>query len=83
MRVTVVMCVCVCVCVRLSVGLSVCSSVTTLSATYVVHMYKMKCRRVLCGGLYHVDFAENALFKSYGVIYLPPLPSTLSDEVIQ
>ena len=28
-----------------------------------------------------MDFAENALFKSYGVICLPPLPSMLSDEV--
>ena len=26
-------------------------------------------------------FAENALFKSYGVIYLPWLPSTLPDEL--
>ena len=27
-----------------------------------------------------MGFAKNALFKSYGVIYLPKLPSTLSDK---
>ena len=31
--------------------------------------------------LQRVAFAENALFKSYGVIYLPWLPSTLPDEL--
>ena len=31
--------------------------------------------------LQRVDFVENALFKSYGVICLPPLPSTLPNEL--
>ena len=33
--------------------------------------------------LQRVAFAENALFKSYGVIYLPWLPSTLPDADIR
>ena len=32
--------------------------------------------------LQRVDFAKNASFKSYGVICLPPLPSTLPEEVL-
>ena len=30
--------------------------------------------------MYCVDFAENALFSSFGIICLQPLPSMLSDE---
>ena len=32
--------------------------------------------------MYCVDFAENALFSSLGVICLQPLPSMLSDETL-
>ena len=28
-----------------------------------------------------MDLAENALFKSYGAIYLPSLPSTIPDKL--
>ena len=77
-RVTVVsfsVCVCVCVCV--------CLSVTMLTATYLVYKTKMRYHRVLYDitDLQHVDFAKNASFKSYGVICLPPLPSTLSGKL--
>ena len=70
-RVTaVVLCVCVCVCV--CVCLSVCLSVTKLAATYLVceskvrrhkDPYGVRSKRMIC-----VDFAENALFASFGVI---------------
>ena len=70
-------CVCVCVCV--------CVSVTALIATYLICKAKMRYHtcRVLYGVLQicNVDFAKNASFKRYGVICLPLLPSTLSEEL--
>ena len=65
----------VCVCVYLSV--------TALTATYIILKSKVRYQRGLHGVLHlqRVAFAENALFKSYGVIYLPWLPSTLPDEL--
>ena len=36
---------------------------------------------VLYGDLQCVAFAKNTSFKSYGIICLPLLPSTLSDEL--
>ena len=70
--------VCVCVC------LSVCLSVTALTATNFVCKAKVRYHRVLHDVLQIcklVDFAKNASFKSYGVICLPPLPSTLPEEL--
>ena len=72
-RVTVVS-LCVCVCVYLSV--------TALTATYLI----CKAKVVSQGSLWRftdlrrVDFAKNASFNSYGVICLPPLPSTLQSS---
>ena len=70
------LCVCVCVCVYLSVN----------HANCYIHHFKVQ-GEVSQGSswcfkhLQRVAFAENALFKSYGVIYLPWLPSTLPDEL--
>ena len=69
----------------LSCLLCVCLSVTALTATYAIFKSNVRYHRVLHGVLnilQHVAFAENALFKSYGVVYLPRLPSTLPDELL-
>ena len=78
-RVTVVvLSVCVCVCV------SVCLSVTTKSAAYLfIHrnqgvmgfftVFSRFCR---------VGFAENASFKSYGVIFWSLPPSSLPNDIL-
>ena len=68
------------VCVSVSVCLSVCLSVTMPAATYLVCKSKVRCYKVPYGvsnlkPMYCVDFAENALFPSFGVICLQPLPS--------
>ena len=63
---------------------SVCLSVTTKSATYLVFTFAKK---VLKGSLwcfqrfYRLAFPENTLFKSYGVICRSPLPSSLPGEL--
>ena len=67
-------------CSRITVlSLSVCLSFTVLTATYSIFKFKVwGCFKYLqC-----VAFTENALFKNYGVIYLPPLPSMLPDELL-
>ena len=48
-------------------------SVTTLAATYLICVSKVRHRRVpyRFKDLYCVDFAENILFGIYGMIYLP------------
>ena len=67
--------------VVLSVCASVCLSVTTKSATYLVYTSKTRCHRILYGRFCRVAFAENALFKSYGVIYWSLPPSLLPNDV--
>ena len=59
-------------------------SVTALTATYLVCKTKVRYHRVVYGVLQicNVDFTKNVLFKSYSVIYLPPLPSTLAEEFL-
>ena len=61
----VILCVCVCVCV----------SVTTLAATYLVYMSKVRRYTISCRlfikDLYCVDFAKNVSFGRYGVICQP------------
>ena len=56
-----------CVCV------TVCLSVTTLAATYLISTSQMKIHTLLWHfqDFIRVAFAENALFKSCGVIFLP------------
>ena len=59
-RITVIV-LCVCMCV----------SVTTLTATYLVYESKMrfyKVRLYYSKRMYCVDFAESALFSSFGII---------------
>ena len=56
------------------VCVSVCPSVTTLAATYLVYTSKVRYYTVSCRLLkilYCVDFAENISFGRYGVICLP------------
>ena len=69
--------VCLCVCV--------CLSVTVLTATNFVCKAKVRYHTVLhdvlATDLQRVDFAKNTSFKSYGIICLPPLPSTLPEEL--
>ena len=65
-------------------SLSVCLSVSTLTATQLIFESKVRYHSVLHGVLkdfHRVDFADNALFKSFGVIRLSLLPSTLPDEL--
>jgi hypothetical protein len=61
---------------------SVCLSITTKSAAYLVYTSKIRCHRVLYQwcfqGFCHVAFAENASLKSSGVVCWLPLPSSLS-----
>jgi hypothetical protein len=49
------------------VALSVCVSVTTLTATYLVCESKLQCCKVPCGvpNTCYVDFAENVLFTRF------------------
>ena len=51
----------------------VCVCVTTLAATYLVYMFKVRRYTVSRAfkDLYCVDFAENVSFGSYGIICLP------------
>ena len=58
-------------------------SVTALTTTYIILKSKVRYHRGLHGvlNIFNVAFAKNTLFKSYGVIYLPWLPSTLPDEL--
>ena len=69
--------VCVCVCV------SVCLYVTALTATYMHVFFKSKVRyrRVLHGVLNICNMWLSLKMLCYGVIYLPPLLSTLPDEL--
>ena len=52
---------------------SVCLSVTTLAATYLIYMSQVGCHRVVVYGVFKILvvylFAENASFKSSGVIF--------------
>ena len=61
-------CVCECVCLYLSV--------TKLAATCILCSLKLGHCRV---SLWHLQQAENTLFKSYGVICLPSPPPTVPD----
>jgi hypothetical protein len=74
-RVTVVvLAVCVCVCL----------SVTTKSAAYLISKSKTKFYRVFLWcfqGFCRVALAENASFKSSGVICCPPPPFSLPGEL--
>ena len=67
-------CVCVCVCVH---------GVLHVSATYLVYKSQIGCYKAPCVSnvaMHCVDFAENTLFSSFGVICLQLLPSMLSDD---
>jgi hypothetical protein len=64
----------------------VCASVTALPATDAVSMTQMRCCKVpyrvssVC--MYCVDLAENTQFKSSGVIFRSPPPSSFPDELL-
>ena len=68
------MCVCVCVCVfcyHTSCYIPCLYVEIKIPLSFLCHFLHMHC----------VDFVENALFKSYGNICWPPLPSSLLDRL--
>jgi hypothetical protein len=60
--------------VVLCVYLSVCLSVTTLTATYLIYESKVRCYKATVPYQWHskrmycANFAKNALFPSFGII---------------